>query len=75
MIFISIMAITGADGNTITTNGSNVSMIFDVNRSRRLVTANGCWRVSGLGVYRCITRNCDSDFIRRIMTATDGTAI
>ena len=74
MIFIRITAITGADGNTIT-NGSNVSIIFDVNRSRRLVTANGCWRVSGLGVYRCITRNCDSDFIRRIMTATDGTAI
>ena len=75
MISSRIMAITGADGNTITTNGSNVSMIFDVNRSGKRVTANGCWRVSGLGVYRCITRNCDSDFIRRIMTATDGTAI
>ena len=74
MIFISIMAITGADGNT-RSNGSNGSIISDVNRSRRPVTANGCWRVSGLGVYRCITRNCDSDFIRRIMTATDGTAI
>ena len=68
------MAITGADGNT-TTNGSNVSIIFDVNRSRRPVTANGCWRVSGLGVYRCMTRNCDSDFTISILTATDGTGI
>lgn len=38
---IILMAITGADGNTMT-NGSNVSMIFDVDRSRRRVTANGC---------------------------------
>ena len=74
MIFIRITAITGADGNT-GTNGSNVSMIFDVNRSRRLVIANGCWRAEGLGVYRCITRNCDSDFTRITMTATDATAI
>ena len=44
MIFISIIARTGADGNT-RTNGSNVSMIFDVDRSRRRVTANGCCRV------------------------------
>ena len=68
------MARTGADGNT-KTNGSNVSMIFDVNRSRRRVTANGCWHVEDFGVYRCITRNCDSGFTRSIKTLTDATAI
>ena len=46
MIFIRITARIGADGNT-KTNGSNVSMIFDVNRSRRTVTANGCCRAEG----------------------------
>lgn len=74
MIFISITAITGADGNT-STNGSNVSMIFDVNRSRRPATANGCSIVEGFGVYRCITRNCDSGFTRIINTLTDATAL
>ena len=41
MFAITVSAKTGADGNT-STNGSNVSMIFDVNRSRRTLTANGC---------------------------------
>ena len=36
MISSRIMAITGADGNTITTNGGNVSIIFDVNRSENV---------------------------------------
>lgn len=67
------MAITGADGNT-RSNGSNVSMISDVNRSRRRATANGCMLVEGFGVYRCITRNCDSGFTRSIKTLTDATA-
>lgn len=74
MIFIRITARIGADGNT-KTNGSNVSMIFDVNRSRRTVTANGCCRAEGFGVYRCITRNCDRGITRSIKTLTDATAI
>ena len=44
------MAITGADGNT-RSNGSNGSIISDVNRSRRRATANGCMLVEGFGVY------------------------
>ena len=68
------MARTGADGNT-RTNGSNGSIIFDVNRSRRRATANGCMIAEGFGVYRCMTRNCDSGFTRSIKTLTDATAI
>ena len=50
-------------------------MIFDVDRSRRRVTANGCCIVLGFGVYRCMTRNCDSGFTRSIKTVTDATGI
>ena len=50
-------------------------MIFDVNRSRRIVIANGCCRAEGFGVYRCITRNCDSGVTPSTKTLTDATAI